>query len=228
MLPRVRGYVLAGGQSSRMQRPDLPTDKAMLLLKGKTLLARALEVLEPLCASVKILCGTAERCARLQCGELALLDLTAGAGPVGGLESALADAVDAGDLWALLLPVDLPGMTTLALQGFAERAMESGSAAACFVADGHTQPLPALVRADALPVVQRRLAADQRKLLPALQDIAETLTPIRGMCLMNVEDLSGLNGDTGLFWNVNTPGDLLRADRDMLSGNEMHQTPYAR
>lgn len=209
MYSDVRGYVLAGGESSRMQRSGWPTDKASLVWQGETLLRRATTTLETVCETHGILCGNQERCSRLLLGTSGILDNFLGMGPLGGLEAALTDAEQRGCLWVLVIPVDLPHLTHEMLSAFLACALASASASACLRAAGHLQPLPALVRVDALPHVRELLLAGERKLLLALSEISHRLTT-RGLAVIAATDLQCKGDSNRWFWNVNTPEDFLR------------------
>lgn len=225
MLPGVRGYVLAGGKSSRMQRADLPADKAMLVLHGMTLLDRATWTLQQVCESSRVLCGNAERCARMQAGAIAVHDRIQEQGPLGALEAALADAAVAAVPWVLLLPVDLPYLTADVLLAFGRAAIASRAAAVCMQAAGAVQPLPALVATSAGLLVGTRLHHGDRKLVPALQAIAQSCTPDVGFQPISAEDLLTAGDSSRWFWNLNTPRDLEEAAlRETLAGPLHHST----
>lgn len=209
-----------------MQHAGLPVDKASLVLGGKTLLDRARRTLESLCASTHVLCGTPERCARLQCGSSGVQDRVHLAGPLGALDAALADAFAEGSTWVLLMPVDLPLLSADALRAFAERALLSGSAASCMQSASRVQPVPALVRTDAGPVVQRLLEAGERKLQPALRAIAQELTPAAGLCVVDAEALGGKEQSSRWFWNVNTPDDFRAVQQSETLVTAAHQSTH--
>ncbi|MGI4757067.1 MAG: molybdenum cofactor guanylyltransferase [Janthinobacterium lividum] len=224
MTPPVLGYVLAGGESSRMQRSDLPADKALLVFGGKTLLQRALATLGEVCSETAVLCGTAERCLRLQSDRRTVPDRVPGMGPVGGLDAALQDAAERGASWVLLVPVDLPWMSAAVLQEFLHHGFASGAAAACMRDGGFVQPLPALVSVAAQPIVRDALSADHRKLLPLLREIAQQSRGVTELCVVEAEQLAAASGKT--FRNVNTPEDLLAAQQDETSGYRLHQSKH--
>ena len=103
------------------------------------------------------------------------------AGVVAGLRAA------AGDL-CVVLPVDCPLVTALLLRRLAD---------ACAGADAavpQTGPLPGAYRTSALPVLQRRLAAERLALRDALAELDSRVVAL----------------DESLLVNVNTPDDLRR------------------
>ena len=78
--PELGGYVLAGGRSSRMG-----TDKALLLLAGKPLIAHAVVKLGRLCQDVRVLSANSA----LAPYAPLVPDLHPDCGPIGGIEVAL-------------------------------------------------------------------------------------------------------------------------------------------
>ncbi len=223
----VMGYVLAGGESSRMQRSDLPADKAMLVLGGKTLLERALGTLAEVCPNPRILCGTQQRCGRLQHLGPTVLDRVHHSGPLGGLHAALIDARSQGAAWVLLTPVDLPWMSSAALAAFVDAAVACGAAASCMRAEGLVQPLPLLVHVDAESLVALALQSGERKLLRALRDVSNRAGKLPGLCAVDVENFSiEAEERTNWFRNVNTPEDYAAAQQNETLGSAAHQSKH--
>jgi molybdopterin-guanine dinucleotide biosynthesis protein A len=79
----VDGVILAGGQSRRMGQ-----DKALMVLGGRTLLQRVIDVLAPICAELILVANEPERYARFALKTVS--DVFPGAGSLGGLYSGLA------------------------------------------------------------------------------------------------------------------------------------------
>lgn len=174
---RLTGVLLVGGASTRFGSP-----KALAELDGETLAERAWRTLGEACDE------------RLAVGKLAdglmlpfpvLDDGGDVRAPIAGVAAGL-DA--AGTELCLFLPVDCPLVTPGLLRSLA---------AACQgvdVAVPQTGPLPGAYRRRALPVLQRRLAAERLSLRDALAEL-ETRT---------------VELDEQLLANVNTPDDLSR------------------
>ena len=97
---QVGGYVLAGGKSSRMG-----TDKALVELAGRPLIARAVEKLRQICAEVHILSSNPE----LEVHAPLIGDLHEDCGPIGGIEAALAQKKVGESCSVLLEPEDAFG-----------------------------------------------------------------------------------------------------------------------
>jgi len=173
---RLTGVLLVGGASTRFGSP-----KALARLASETLAERTWRTLGEACD---------ERIAVGQPGgpELpfpVLADGTEVHAPVAGVVAGLAVAET--DL-TVCLPVDCPLVTAELLRRLAE---------ACAGADAavpQTGPLPGAYRKSALPVLQRRLAAERLSLRDALREL----------------DSRTVELDERLLANVNTPDDLRR------------------
>ncbi|SEB42454.1 molybdenum cofactor guanylyltransferase [Terriglobus roseus] len=210
----IRAYVLAGGESSRMQREpgSHDIDKALLRMGDETLLERALRVVHQAVpgSDPAILCGTPDRCQRLSVYGRTVPDVTCGCGPVGALDAALQDA--AGAEYVLLHPIDLPLLPSSLLIRFVATAIASGAAVAHMVTEGFAQPLPLLIRADAREVVRQALQNGALKLQPVLHAVADNpCTPGadgKSICTFEVSSLVSAVTASRAFVNVNTPADL--------------------
>ncbi len=209
-----------------MQAPGMPPDKASLMWQGQTLLERAIALLQEVCETYAILCGTEERCARLQLGDQGVPDRLKKKGPLGGLDAALADAQKHDASWVLIVPVDLPRLTSPLLSAFVSLSLASQAGASCLRDEGLTQPLPALVRVDALPLVQELLSAGERRVSGALSSIAQRLTPDRGLALIERTDLQHESEDRCCFLNVNTPEDYQLLQEVETSEPGLHQNRH--
>jgi len=186
---QIGGYVLAGGKSSRMG-----TDKALVELAGRPLIARAVEKLRQICAEVHILSSNPE----LEVHAPLIGDLHEDCGPIGGIEAALAHSrFD----WNLMLPVDLPFMPAEFLRDWVERVTARADiCAAYFEVGGKPQPSVLMIRREAGPSIRASILQGQYKLLPAL---GETSLGSR----VWVEVLHDADAERW-FVNVNTPDEL--------------------
>ena len=81
------------------------------------------------------------------------------------------------------------------------------------------QPLPCLVRTDALSQVQAVLERRELKLLPLLRSIAGT-----ELCLWE----SDPERHDRLFSNINTPEDYESAQTNETAGSSLHQSKHGR
>ncbi len=188
------GYVLAGGQSSRMGR-----DKSLLRLGDHTLLEIALDKLEKVCSDVSILCGSTARGEQLATYGRVVTDRIPQRGPLGGLDAALHDAHEDA---VLLMAVDAPLLPIALLQQLA--AMEG---TACFEVDGFVHPLPMRIHTSMRPAVEEALTNGEFALLPLLRKL--------GLSTVAVEDAS-------VFANINTPEEFASV-HETIQQNELRK-----
>jgi molybdopterin-guanine dinucleotide biosynthesis protein A len=177
----VAGFVLAGGISSRMGR-----DKALIELNGETLLVRAARLVGQLTGSVTVV-GPLERYSGL--GFTVVPDRVQGAGPLGGIDTALGRRQAQ---WNLILACDLPAVETGLLGELIRRAC--GSSADCIIPrSDRPEPLCAVYSLSAAPHIRRAVDAGVRKITDALEDLAVDWYDV---------------GHSRLLTNVNTMRDL--------------------
>lgn len=156
----VAAFILAGGKSTRMG-----TDKAFVLLDGRTLLARVLDVARAVTSDVRIVGDTAKF------GAFApvVKDVFPGCGPLGGIHAAL--RASAAEL-NLMLAVDVPFVSAGLLEFLIARAR--GAAAVVTVARvGGWQPLCAVYRREFAAVAETALHARRYK-IDALFNVVPT------------------------------------------------------
>lgn len=182
------GFVAAGGRSLRMGR-----DKALLPWRGSTLLDHAIARLRAVTGEVAILCGASLRYEDR--GVPLLLDVVPDAGPLAGLDAALAAAPGQ---TVLLLGVDLPFVTTAILESLL--GQRQGCDAVIPVVAGRHEPLCAVYGPGCAPAVRARLEAGERKMTSFLADV-RVREP-------GETDLAGLGDIVSLFRNLNTPRDF--------------------
>lgn len=210
----VSGYVLAGGQSSRMG-----CDKSLLRLGKHTLLEIALHKLKQVCSDVSILCGSAQHGEALAAYGRVVTDRIPQQGPLSGLDAALHDAREN---TILLLAVDTPLLPVELLQQLLENhrsehqheqggsrglqalelstpervALAPGHAMyppVCFETEGFVQPIPMRISKSMHLAIEEALANNDVALLPLLRAL--------GLQTIAAEDAS-------LFANLNTPEDV--------------------
>jgi molybdenum cofactor guanylyltransferase len=146
--PRLRGLVLAGGQSTRMGR-----DKAAIEIGGVTLLARAVTLLEDLGLDVRVSVRGDQASDGLRSRYRGLPDPSPGLGPAGGLMAA--HGLDPDAAW-LVLACDMPALDQASLAGLVAARDPARSATAWrSPADGRPEPLCAIWE----PATLARLAA---------------------------------------------------------------------
>ncbi len=192
------GYVLAGGKSSRMGM-----DKAFLKFGGETFLTRAVKTLSTVCENrVKIIVNKVQTyfVEKLPADVPQIFDAYENRGALGGVHAALSDCQSG---WVIILAVDLPHVTSEAIENLARIAFESKSFAAIvpIQTDGRPQPLCAVYQAKyCLPRLENLL---NESAAASVKDFLE-LVPTR---FVEQDELTTNVGED-LFFNVNRPSDL--------------------
>jgi molybdopterin-guanine dinucleotide biosynthesis protein A len=202
--PAVSGFVVAGGQSTRIGR-----DKALLTLDGIPLIQRALDLLRSVGFSPRI-CGSRPDLARF--AEV-IPDNFPQCGPLGGIEAAL--AVSDTEL-NLFLPVDLPALPAAFVRWLLARAGASPAVATLPVVGDRAQPLCAVYSRRLLEGIRHSLARGDYKVVSGIRAAAESLgEPID---LFDVETVAATvpagewpsSPVSDWFRNMNTPADYER------------------
>jgi len=199
----VRGYVLAGGASSRFGR-----DKALVRFGETPLLLQIVRLAQTCAADVTVVAG-AQRYAELG-GELKTIeDRWPGEGPLGGIITALEHtaATDPECRWNLILSCDMPFLTREWLQFLVDRARASAAETQAILPHSPhgPEPLCACYRADAAAALKSVFDRGVRKVTEALKQVrAEVL-----------DESAWKRFDSAgrLFWNMNTPADFEEAQR---------------
>ncbi|HUE21318.1 MAG TPA: molybdenum cofactor guanylyltransferase [Bryobacteraceae bacterium] len=174
------GFVLAGGKSSRMGR-----DKALLPFRDGALAGHVAAAVEAAAGSVTLI-GNPQKYGHL--GYAVLPDRSPGAGPVGGIETALGNT--AAD-WNLVVACDMPAISAEFLRGLLDAA-ERVNADALVPAgpSGRLEPLSAVYHRRCLTALRAALEAGVRKVTDALAGLEVARWPV---------------DDAAWFENVNTP-----------------------
>ncbi len=158
----VHGYLLAGGQSSRMG-----TDKALLHLGGHALLDRAVATLASICDDITVV-GRGHPTLRH------LPDAALSVGPVGGVAAALADLATRQASLALILPVDVPLLPATLLKALVHHWLQNPHLRVAYpIAELQPQPVISLIHGSALAAFDRALQTGQRRLRLVLETAIE-------------------------------------------------------
>jgi molybdopterin-guanine dinucleotide biosynthesis protein A len=185
---QLEGFVLVGGQSSRMGR-----DKALLELDGKPLLLRATDLLAPLVTSITLLGDPAKYPAF---GFRILPDRWPGAGPLGAIATALGKARAP---QAVVLACDLPYLTSDWLVWLFERAIKSPADIVVPESAHGLEPLCAVYRATCAGTFTEDLNRGVRKVTDAF--VGLNVDRIRR------NEWRQFSPDGNLFHNLNNPED---------------------
>ncbi len=186
--------ILAGGRATRFGGAD----KASLVVGGRRIVERQLAALASIARDVRIVANDAARYADL--GVPVVADAIAGAGPLGGVYTAL---VEARHERVLVLACDLPFVTAALVERL---AVESGAAEEIDAVVPRTvrglEPLCALYRTRAAARARARIDRGDLRMTGFLADLAVRELP----------DGAFAPADEGtLFENINTPHDYARA-----------------
>jgi len=149
------GLLLTGGRSRRMQR-----DKAALEYAGRTQLARAIELLEPLVARVFVSVRADQLGDPQRATHACIVDVVPDVGPIGGIHAALHAHPEAA--W-LVLACDLPFLDTATLQQLIA-ARDPRRVATAFNSshDGKPEPLCAIYELSSARLIDERIAAGRQ------------------------------------------------------------------
>jgi molybdopterin-guanine dinucleotide biosynthesis protein A len=190
------GLLLAGGAGVRLGGA---TPKPLALLEGETLLARAMRTLESVCPTCALAAG--DRADLPDPGWPRLADAAGARGPLAGVVAGLRFA---GDRPLLVLAVDFPLVRSPFLGALLDRLVPPWQAVVP-APGGVLQPVCAVFAPSARPPLEARLAAGERSITAALDDLA-----VRRLDDAALADLA-LAPDELL--NVNRPADLEEAAR---------------
>jgi molybdenum cofactor guanylyltransferase len=148
---KLSAVILAGGKSSRMGR-----DKARLEIGGQSLLARQIQLMQKIGAGEIFVSGRSDR-DDAEFGCPVLTDRFAEAGPLAGIERALAAAAWP---WLLVVAVDMPNLTPDILRRLIERSR--GATGVIPRVGGRLQPLAAIYPRGAGSLATAQLTAEVR------------------------------------------------------------------
>jgi molybdopterin-guanine dinucleotide biosynthesis protein A len=185
--------ILAGGRARRLGG----LDKSRLVLGGRTILQRQIQLLQGLVNRVVVVANEPERFANA--GVPVLVDTHPGCGSLGGIYTAVAAA----DGPVLVLACDMPFVTA----PFLARVLEAGREADIAIpraGDGY-HPLCACYAPACAEPIRRRLEAGTLKVMDLLADVrVRELGP---------GEVAAFDPDGLLLLNINSPDDLVRAER---------------
>jgi molybdopterin-guanine dinucleotide biosynthesis protein A len=194
------GFILAGGESSRMG-----VDKGLLEIAGVPMIVRTAQLVESVAGAQTVMVGTPEKYHGL--GLRAIADDWPGCGPLGGIATALrASEAD----WNLVVACDLPYLTREWLEYLLQRARDSGEEAVVPMNltpenKRGAEPLCAMYHKGCEPTLRRALERGVRKVTDGLAELrVEVIEP---------KEWKGFDSEGLLFKNVNTPADYEQAKR---------------
>jgi molybdopterin-guanine dinucleotide biosynthesis protein A len=192
MMASIAAYILAGGKSTRMG-----SDKALVTIAGRSLLARALETVGSVTKVVAIVGGREKFSSFASVVE----DVFPGCGPLSGIHAALrASQCDLN----LIVAVDMPFVSAALCEFLLARAQNAaGSDAIVPRAGERLQPLCAVYRRSFATLAEAALRSGHFKINP-LFDAAKAV-------IVEEEELQAAGFPVRIFHNVNTPVELSEA-----------------
>lgn len=208
--PDATGFVLAGGQSSRMGR-----DKALLQFAGRPMIAHALSILSQAGLQAAIAGASPAASAALSKFASIIHDSAPSTGPLSGICAALAAT---STRYAVFLPVDLPFLPASLLVFLLRHAQTINSAITVPIVADFAPTFPAVIDRAALPALQNELNSDRSGCFSAFQAASAALQqPFSTVAiepLLASGRLSHPQGHPPADWfiNLNTPADLARAE----------------
>jgi len=189
---QIGGFILAGGESSRMGR-----DKALLELNGEPMIVRVARLMESV-AGIPVLVGAPERFRAL--GLQVIADDWPAAGPLGAIATALRASSAP---WNLIVACDLPYLTKAWLDFIVARGLSSPADAILPMNERGAEPLCAMYRKSCEPAIRAALGRGTRKVTDGLAALrTENIEPAEWKAF----DSEGL-----LFKNMNSPADYEEA-----------------
>ena len=178
--------ILAGGRASRFGGRD----KSTLVVAGATILARQLTELSQLTDDIMVVGSTLNAPPHVR----VIADRVSGAGPLGGLDAALASARDDA---VVVVACDMPFVSARFLASLLD--LVRGVEAVVPLIDSRHHPLCAVYTRQCQERVARRLANGQLTMMGLLDEVRVRVVTAR--------DLPGFDCRR-LVANVNTPGEL--------------------
>ncbi|HEX6127999.1 MAG TPA: molybdenum cofactor guanylyltransferase [Candidatus Limnocylindria bacterium] len=191
MVTRCSGAVLAGGRSRRMGR-----DKASMVVGGVTLLQRAVATLQAVCDEVMVVVARDSAPAGLPPDVRIVVDRVPDAGPLGGLEAALAAAIHE---LVVVVAVDMPDLSDAVLSAqLAMAETHPDLEAITLPRQGFPggEPLHAVYRRATLPRVTALLASGERRMGATLAGLRVGKLPAETLGRLDPRDVSARNLNT--------------------------------
>jgi molybdopterin-guanine dinucleotide biosynthesis protein A len=185
----VTALILAGGRATRLGG----IDKRELVIEGRTIFARQVEVLAPCVAEIIV------SSPRQVAGYRTVTDAIVGVGPLAGIAAGLAAASTP---WLLVVAGDMPYISRAVIELVLSQLADERDAIGIRIG-GWPEPLLCALRCTTCaPVVERRIAAEHRKVSRLLTD-----GELR-VCWLEERDLRAVDPELRALFNVNAPDDL--------------------
>ncbi len=184
----VTGYILAGGKSSRMG-----TDKGLMVFKGKPIIQRIIEQLQPAVEKIVIV---SDNPAYTAFGLEVIADKIKDIGPAGGIYTALTHTSSPANF---IVSCDMPFVTTAAIQFIINYATQAQIILP--VHDGKEEPMVAVYARSCLPRWQELIR----------QGILSLYKLVTHFDLFKIDTSDNVLFGDSFFVNINTPEDFEKA-----------------
>jgi molybdopterin-guanine dinucleotide biosynthesis protein A len=165
--PDAAGFVLAGGQSSRMG-----SDKALVEFGGRPLIAHAVGILKGAGLPVSIAGARPEVRASLAAYAPVIPDAEAELGPLGGICAALGSTTAP---YSVFLPVDVPLMPPSLIVFLVRHALITSTLVTLASVNNSPQTFPAVISRGTLPLLEVELRNRRLGCLAGFQKVAAEL-----------------------------------------------------
>ena len=200
------GFVLAGGQSTRMG-----TDKALVQFRGRPLIAHAIAILVD--AGLPVAIAGVPGPEATQAGSYApvIADSEPGLGPLSGVCSALASTTAE---FGVFVPVDLPLLPSSLLAYLVRHACVTDAAVTLASVNGQPQTFPAILSRRSLPALENELRCRRlgclKAFVAAARNLGESVSPLPAEVLVQSGQVSHCDAQPVARWflNFNTPQDV--------------------
>ena len=193
-----RGAVLAGGAARRYGG----TPKGLLSVGGRRILDRVVDVVQSVTGAPPLLIANAPGSEAWRPDLQTLPDIRPGFGTLGGIYT----AVSAAAAPVLCVAWDMPFVPESLLRALLDRLATGGYDAVLPESSGRRglEPLCAIYGPACAPAIARRLETGDLKAISFHPDVRVGIVPLA--------QVRGFGDPDELFFNVNTPDDLERAE----------------
>jgi molybdopterin-guanine dinucleotide biosynthesis protein A len=185
------GVILAGGKSRRMGR-----DKSHLILRGETLVARAVRLVGALTDDVILVTNAPEQFTGV--GARLTGDVIPGGGALSGIHAGLTSARCA---WALVVACDMPFLNLDLVRYMA--SLTPGQSVVAPRWQGEIETLHTLYARDCLPVIEPMLRRGGGRIIDFYEQVKTRY--------VEPDEIARFDPGGLAFFNVNSPDDWERA-----------------
>ena len=187
-IPNISAAILAGGKSRRMGR-----NKALLPFRGRPLVARVHETLQPLFEDIFLVTNDPGLFDFVPCPKIP--DRVPGKGPISGVDAALRHSRNP---YVLVVGCDAPFLSPSLLELLAGKTEEADLVIPC--GPHGPEPLCAVYGKGCLPLIDESLRKGDFSLMKLISRLRTREIPR--------EEVASVDPDFRSFRNINTPGDF--------------------